>query len=466
MAKILMVDDSPDILLVLRATFENAGHDVIATENPKEVLGLVNEHQPEAMVLDVMMPGVTGWDVLRELRQQPQHEAIPVVMLSALSDVSDRIKGLRGGADDYQVKPFDPDELLARVEVLLNRKTISASQAVPVATPDRLPLAEAIRKLERHFMHQEQLDDVSLGRYEVVDLLGSGAMGTVFRGWDPKLQRSVALKTIRFDADHLDRKVQVHRLLEEAVANARLQHQNIVTVYDYGDEDNAAFIAMELVEGTTLEGYLTDHNRVPAHRLIPLAAAMARGLAVAHANDLVHRDVKPGNVLLGFDSCIKVTDFGISEFISKASRPETIFGTPGYLAPECLEGGKATEQSDLFALGVVLYEAATGKHPFIEKTWRKTLHRTMTFEPPALGKIVPEVPRGAAEVIAHLLQKREADRPENAQQVADAFEDIAAEQTMTWSLDNEEAPPTRPRRRRESTRSQHLPLHSFSLQPA
>jgi serine/threonine-protein kinase len=288
-------------------------------------------------------------------------------------------------------------------------------------------------------------------------------MGMVFRGWDPKLQRPVALKTIRFDTDHLDRKLQVSRLLEEAVANARLNHQNIVTVYDYGDEVSAAFIAMELVEGTTLEGYLMDYLRVPARLLIPLAAAVARGLAVAHDNDLVHRDVKPGNVLLGDDGSIKVTDFGISEFISKASRAETIFGTPGYLAPECLEGGRATERSDLFALGVVLYEAATGKHPFIDKTWRKTLHRTVTYQPPPIQGLVPEVGARASEMIVHLMRKEEADRPASTHAVADLFEELAAEDELVWSLQGGEPAPKRPPWRASTTHSRIMPLDDLGI---
>jgi CheY-like chemotaxis protein len=462
MAKILVVDDSPDILLVLSATFENAGHEVLSTASPHEVLAIVERDRPDACVFDVMMPEITGLSLLEEMRQRPDMEGIPVVLLTALSAASDRIKGLRTGADDYQVKPFDPDELLARVEGLIVRRDVHATGMIPIVEAKLLQeaepsLSEAIAKLELSFEAGEKIDDISLGRYQVVDLLGTGAMGTVFRGFDPKLKRSVALKTIRFDTDQVERRTQVTRLLEEAVVNARVNHPNIVTVYDFGDDGASAFIAMELVEGESLETYLNTYRRVPPNRILPLAAAMTRATAASHASDVVHRDIKPGNVLLGTDATIKVTDFGISELISKANRSEAIFGTPGYLAPECLSGGKATGQSDLFAIGVVLYEAATGTHPFIEKSWRKTLHKTVTHNPPPLHSFVPEIPEPASEMIRQLLEKEEAARPESAEAVAKIFEDLALRAGHTWKLGGEELGGVPPKWRRGTTRSRLVP---------
>ncbi len=469
MAKILVVDDSPDILIVLKATFEHAGHQVLATDDPHQVLEMVEREMPDACIFDVMMPEITGITLLEEMRRRRDLEGIPVLLLTALSEPPDRIKGLRSGADDYQAKPFEPDEILARVEGLIARRDLHSSGVIPILQAEALcamkeedetrqSLAQAFAKLERHIETGEEIGDVTLGRYLVVDLLGKGAMGTVFRGFDPKLQRPVALKTIRFDSGKMDREVQVSRLLEEAVVNARVNHSNIVTVYDFGDEGSNAFIAMELVEGISLEDHLESSYRVAPERLLPLAAAVARALGAAHSSDVVHRDIKPGNVLLGDDLTIKVTDFGISELISRANRSESIFGTPGYLAPECIVGGRATGRSDLFSLGVVLYEAATGHHPFLEKSWRRTLHKTLSHHPEPLETLVPAIPKRASNLIHQLLRKGERNRPDDANQVADLFEELALEAGQTWKRGDESPGPPAPSWRAVSTTSRLVPL--------
>lgn len=456
MGTILLVDDNSDILMVLRVTFEGAGHEVIATEDPLEVLPLVERQRPDAVVLDVMMPELSGWDVLRKIRERPAFQELPVVLLTALSDVHDRVKGLRGGADDYQTKPFEPEELLARVEGLIARQRLRAS-----ASAAKPSLEKAIAELEQRIETHDRLDDVHLGRYQVRRLLGRGAMGTVLSGWDPKLQRPVALKTIRFnvkDSRRKDREQEASRLLREAVANARINHPNIVTVFDVGDEGKAAFIAMELVEGTNLEAHLAAHGTISYRRLVPLAAAVARALAAAHEHGIIHRDVKPGNVLLGRDGSVKVTDFGISEFLSRANDSGSIFGTPGYLAPESLTGDLTTPASDLFALGVTLYECLTGRHPFVDRNWRRTLHNTIMEQPPPLAEVVTDVPPRLADLISRLLAKERKDRPDSSAAVAAELEAVAAAEDLTWTLDAPQR--SSPQRRRSTTKSRLLPTEA------
>ena len=458
MGKILLVDDNPDILMVLRVTFEVAGHEVIATEDPREVLALAERNAPDAVVLDVMMPGRSGWEVLREIRERPALVTLPVVLLTALADVQDRVKGLRGGADDYQTKPFDPEELLARVEGLIARR--GQRPPAPEVAPS---LVEAITELERRIAAREPLDEVRLGRYQVREMLGRGAMGTVMSGWDPKLQRPVALKTIRFnlkDSRRGDREKQVSRLLHEAVTNARINHPNIVTVFDVGEEGKAAFIAMELVEGTNLEAHLAAHGTLSYRQLVPLAAAVARALAAAHGHGILHRDVKPGNVLLGDGSAIKVTDFGISEFLSRANDSGSIFGTPGYLAPESLTGDLTTTASDLFALGATLYECLAGRHPFVERNWRRTLHNTVMEQPRPLAEIVPDLPPRLDDLISRLLAKDRKERPDGAAAVAAELAAIAAAEGLSWKLDAPRRPA--PRLRLAATGSRLLPLETLS----
>ncbi len=426
MAKILAIDDDPDILLTVRTTFESGGHEVVTTTEPRDFMGLPAGQDPDAIVLDVRMPEISGWELLAVIRQNPDLRSVPVLMLTALDDASFRVKGLRQGADDYLGKPFHPDELLIRVEKLVERHARSRVQG---PTPC---LGDAIASLERRMRQGQDLGEVQLGRYQVKDLLGEGAMGTVFRAWDPTLERPVALKTLCFGEMQVEREAQVARLLREAVTGARFNHPNIVTVYDVVGEGNAAVIAMELIDGLTLERLLGQQPLDPCE-VIPLAAAIARGLAAAHEHDLIHRDIKPANVLLGNDDSIKITDFGVSALVSEAARLRSTFGTPGYLAPECLEGEKATQKTDLFALGVLLFECFTGAHPFFGHRGAAILHNTMTVDPPTLAAARPGVPPRAGEMVDRLMAKDPERRPASAAEVADLFEQLCDVHGWSWS---------------------------------
>ncbi len=294
-------------------------------------------------------------------------------------------------------------------------------------------LEASFELLQQRIRDSEDLGQVFLGRYEVTGLIGSGAMGSVFRGRDPKLKRDLALKTMRVNAEDIDQQKLIASLLDEAAISARFHHPNIVTVYDVADQGNAAFIAMELVDGTNLEKFLKHEGPLDSDQVIPLGAAVARALATAHRHDLVHHDVKPANVLLGHDHSVKVTDFGISELISAASKSDDVIcGTPGYIAPECFLGDAYTPSSDLFALGLILYEALVGKHPFQGRTLRETIMNTATVDPEPIEHFRGDVPPELAELTLNLMAKEPADRPASAAEVADQLEEIVRARGLKW----------------------------------
>ena len=294
-------------------------------------------------------------------------------------------------------------------------------------------LEASFELLQQRIRDSEDLGQVFLGRYEVTGLIGSGAMGSVFRGRDPKLKRDLALKTMRVNAEDVDQQKLIASLLDEAAISARFHHPNIVTVYDVADQGNAAFIAMELVDGTNLEKYLKHEGPLEVDQVIPLAAAIARALATAHGHDLVHHDVKPANVLLGHDHSIKVTDFGISELISAATRSDDVIcGTPGYIAPECFLGDPYTPRADLFALGLIIYEALVGKHPFQGRTLRETILNTATVEPEPIEHFRGDVPAELSDLALALMAKEPDDRPASAAEVADQLEEMARTRNLKW----------------------------------
>ncbi|MEM7354038.1 MAG: serine/threonine protein kinase [Acidobacteriota bacterium] len=297
-------------------------------------------------------------------------------------------------------------------------------------------LQEAFTALERNIHDRDALSEVFLGRYQIRDVLGKGAMGTVFRGWDPRLERPVALKTLRI-GEHLfpqERQKLSERLVQEALTLARLQHANIVTVYDVVQAGEDAFIAMELIEGQGLDIYLSHEERLPVDQVVTLGEALLRALDSAHQAEIVHHDLKPANILLGSDGSIKLTDFGISELLTSAhqKRGEFVCGTPGYLAPEALLGESYTERSDLFAIGVVLYQCATGRRPFQGETVRETLVQTVQAPVAPLRDDCPELPGEVERLILALLEKKPEDRPRDARSSAEILEDLAARHGWRW----------------------------------
>jgi len=279
-------------------------------------------------------------------------------------------------------------------------------------------LRRSFAALERSLRDRQALEEVFLGRYQVLAVLGEGGMGTVFRGWDPRLERPVALKTLRFEAARL-RPGDADQLVAEAVLAARFQHPNVVAVYDVEDTPEVSFIAMELVDGLSLEDVVERLGRLTPGDAARIGAAVARGLAAAHRRGVAHRDVKPANVLLGRDGSIKVTDFGIAALMTRLANSENrVFGTPGFVAPEVLRGEPATPSSDLFSLGVVLYTILVGDPPFVGRSLKEILLDTLRRQPTPPEDLVPAVPLELSALCLALLSKDPAQRPADGEQVA------------------------------------------------
>jgi len=296
-------------------------------------------------------------------------------------------------------------------------------------------LQSSFALLEQNLYDREALSKVFLGRYQVVEVLAVGAMGTVFRGFDPRLQRTVALKTFKVGAelDEQGRRELAGRLVQEAVTLARLHHPSIVTVFDVEEAGEVAFIAMELVEGISLEAYLIQEGRLAAEQVIALAIPMMQAIAAAHRQDIVHHDVKPANILLGEDGSVKVTDFGISEMLSNPrERPGVVCGTPGYLPPETLEGKGYTPRSDLFAAGVVLYQCLTGQRPFVGSKPRDIMVQTLLGKLTPLHRLLPSLRTDLEVLVMSLLAANPEQRPVDAQAVVNSLQAMA-EDDLRWS---------------------------------
>jgi eukaryotic-like serine/threonine-protein kinase len=264
-----------------------------------------------------------------------------------------------------------------------------------------------------------------LGRYEVEKELGKGAMGVVYQGKDPKIGRVVAIKTMalsqEFEADEL--KDVKERFFREAETAGRLTHPNIVTIYDAGEEHDLAYIAMEFLKGRDLTLYNKPDKLLPLDRTISIVARVADALAYAHKNNVVHRDIKPANIMYEPESdSVKVTDFGIAR-ITDSSRTKTgmVLGTPSYMSPEQLAGKKIEGRSDLFSLGVTLYQLTCGKLPFTGESMAQLMFKIANEEAADVRTHNAALPESLWAVVNKALAKDPDQRYQDGEQMAKAL---------------------------------------------
>jgi serine/threonine-protein kinase len=267
-----------------------------------------------------------------------------------------------------------------------------------------------------------EIEHVFNGRYRVDTRLGTGGMAIVYCGTDLLLRRRVAIKVLRDQFSSDDDFIQ--RFSYEAQAVARLSHPNIVNVYDFGREGDAYFIVMELVEGETLAAMLRDEHRIPESVAIDYATQIAAGLAFAHRQGMLHRDVKPANILVTHDDVVKLGDFGIARAVAEnaigVTQPGMVMGSVAYVSPEQAQGRELDARSDLYSLGVVLYQMVTGRLPFTGETPVAVALKHVSEPAPVLGPASGVSP-ALASIIATLLQKDPADRFASATELGRAL---------------------------------------------
>jgi eukaryotic-like serine/threonine-protein kinase len=247
------------------------------------------------------------------------------------------------------------------------------------------------------------------GRYEIVGELGRGAMGVVYKAADPVIGRTVAVKTIKLSAEGtgLTRPELLARFQTEARAAGLLTHPNIVVVFDAGEEDGLYYIIMELVEGRSLQALLDDGHSFPLPRVLRIMEQACSALQFAHERNVVHRDIKPANLMLTGDDTVKVTDFGTAKILQFSTVQQTahVMGTPSYMSPEQVKGRAVDGRSDIFSLGVMLYEMVTGEKPFPGQNITTVIYKIVNEEPVPPKQVDPSIHVGISAVIMRALAK-------------------------------------------------------------
>jgi len=297
----------------------------------------------------------------------------------------------------------------------------------------------------------------TLGRFEVVQELGRGAMGVVYKGMDPKLQRPVALKVIQFGMSQEDsEQLQIkERFMVEARATGQLQHSNILTIYDVGEEGNLTYIAMEYLEGGNLEDMIKGNKFHDYEQIMDIAKQIADGLDHAHAKGIVHRDIKPANIMMANGKIPKIADFGLARLSnSTLTTTGTVLGTPSYMAPEQIRGRKVDGRADLFALGVIFYEMLTGEKPYGGDSITSVIYRVVNEEPIPVRKLNLDLP----EQMDIFMQKALAKEPSQRFQTGKEFyEGLKALQKGEFNLNASSAGVTQKIPAYEETKKMEAP---------
>lgn len=480
-ARILVVDDVEDNREVLRRRLTREGHTVDTAENGRRALELVQQKRFDLMLLDVMMPELDGYAVLETMKGSAATRDIPVVMISALDELKGIVRCIERGAEDYLPKPFDSVLLRARINACLEKKRfrdqeveylgrvnqmIEAATAVEAGTYEHASLAPLTRRadelghLARVFdnmvvqmrAREERLRDqvrdlrqdigfarrtfrdtsaaVDGGnlrsgerlsqRYEIVGVLGRGGMGTVYRARDLELDEDVAIKTLR--PELLTDATLLARFKDEIRLARRLSDQNIVRTHDFGEWSGVCFLTMEYVEGITVRELLDTRGRLGISSTLAIAAQLAHSLRVAHEHGVIHRDIKPQNLLLDHAGVLKVMDFGVARLTERSSaltEAGLVIGTPAYMPPEQLLSEQVDARSDLYAAGVVFYECLTGKPPFEATSAVSLVAKLLTQEalPPVASNA--DIPPALSALIMRLLAKNPDERVQTAAELSE-----------------------------------------------
>ncbi|MBI5968609.1 MAG: CHASE2 domain-containing protein [Deltaproteobacteria bacterium] len=328
-------------------------------------------------------------------------------------------------------KVFFPGLLVILQYVLATARRTPVVQKEPVleigytGIPDKGqgPLLEAEPTVGREVGGVAQ----KIGRYEILRELGHGAMGVVFKGRDPIIDRLVAIKTIRFDRLYEEQEVQSlqERFFKEAQAAGKFTHPNIVTIFDVGEERGLSYMAMEYVEGESLSKYASKDHLLPLEEVLGIISEVAEALDFAHQRGIVHRDIKPANIMRTSSGQVKVMDFGIAKLPSSTlTQSGSILGTPSYMSPEQINGRAIDGRSDLFSLGCILYELLTGVKPFSGENLSALMYQITQGVPAPASIQNPAIPSACDKILSKALAKNPRDRFQRGKEMAGALKKL------------------------------------------
>jgi CheY-like chemotaxis protein len=479
-ARVLVVDDDDIQRSGLSRLLNALGYDALTAANGVEALAVANGQSVDLVLTDIGMPQMDGFELLARLKREEATSHVPVIVVSGMDDIQSVVRCIEQGAEDHITKPFEMVLLQARIRAALERKRSrdvdlarlrrvaqlsAAAEAVEgdryepgmlqdlIAHEDELgrlarvfdhmvgslrlredQLQHRLRELQREIRqsrvvarvpgadeaadeHAFQPGEVVADRYEILGTLGTGGMGMVYLARDRELDEEIAMKVVRRDLMHRDTTL-AERLKSEIRLARKISHRNVVRAHDWGEWRGIYFITMEHVKGISIGELLDNRPRLTIESTIAVGLQLLEALAVAHEQGIIHRDIKPTNLLLDDEGLLKVLDFGIARMATGPGPAHTVgggmVGTPQYMAPEQLLGGTVDARTDLFAAGAVLYECAAGTPAFEGDSPFAVIARILEGPPRPLVQFVPHAPPPFLALVDRMLKRSAAERPASA----------------------------------------------------
>jgi len=409
MKHILLVEDDAASLEALTIFLEGENFKVTSVTDGEKGFHLALEGGYDLIILDWGLPSMNGLEICQGLRARGI--AVPVIMLTGRKSEVDRVLGLECGADDYIVKPFILREVLARIHAVLRRAGPGTSRGTegPKASDPTTTLGGARGLTVGH---------VIAGRYEILEELGRGGMGRVYRARDREILEDVALKIL--NPEIADDETAMERFRNELKTARRISHRNVCRVYDLTRAGGTYFLTMEYLPGEDLKRLIKDKGRLPVTAAANIGGQVADGLAEAHRAGIVHRDLKPQNIMIDREGRATILDFGIARLAQATglTHSGTLVGTPHYMSPEQADGLHTDFRTDIYALGVILFEMLAGRLPFDADTAAAVLRKHRMEPAPDPRDVDPQIPDALSRTVLRCLQKVPADRFQSAEEVS------------------------------------------------
>ncbi len=403
--KILVVDDDEVIRTMMKQIFSTQKYNMVYVESSGKALESLIDSRFNLMLLDANLPGISGFELLKYCKKN--HPMMEIIMVTGNADVSVAVDTIKDGAFDYITKPFSVANLL--------EKTASA-------------IAKQAKHIQESVTGTAKLEKKAISPvkgFESVRTLGAGTMGVVMLV--KKDHKYYAMKVLRKEEKDMIYSTRVMRFMQEAKIMKSIQHPNIVQVHSYGyteTEKDVPYIIMEYANGLPLSEVI-QQKKLSLEDKVYIIGQLASALHQVHEQDVLHRDIKPGNVVITADSVVKLLDFGIARVTdSSLTMDSEILGSPAYMPPEAFAGEEITFQSDIFSLGILSYELLTGSKPFYGETVNEMMSSIQFEHPIEPRRINPNIPEVVQDILAGMLRKKMKYRYDTMKEILEDINEI------------------------------------------